>query len=240
LGDYNITATDLKTITKSRFETAKLRNKLVVMLGETDFDNLDNTQLIKKLVSGKDPISIEYKNKGFCEYVNYAKLLIATNSLPATDDKTDGWFRRWLIIDFPNQFSEKKDILLDIPQKEYENLGCKSIGMLMDILGKREFTNEGSILDRKKKYEEKSDPIEKFLKEYTEECFDGSIWKGDFEKKLNGWCRENKHREMSEVAIGKKMKDKSINQRLLPATWLDGKQCRAWIGIKWKGGLWTV
>lgn len=236
IGDYNTTTTDLLTLLRSRFETAKLRNKLAVILGETNFDTLDNTQLLKRLVSGKDPIPIEYKHRGQLDYINYAKVLISTNNLPATNDKTAGWFRRWIIIDFPFQFDESKDILQEIPKEEYENLSLKAIGLLIKILTQRKMTNEGSIIDRQRKYEEKSYPIERFMREFTCEDFDGHIWKGEFEKKLNQWCKENKHREMSEVAIGKKMKEKGIQQRLLPADWLDGKQCRAWVGIKFTGG----
>jgi len=66
---------------------------------------------------------------------------------------------------------------------------------------------------------------------------DGSIWKFEFEKKLNDWCKENKFRQLSEVMIGKKMKEKGIEQGLKVADWLvDGKnkQYRAWFGLKFK------
>lgn len=237
VGDYNITTTDIKTMLSSRFETGKFRNKLVVMLGEIDFDNVNNTQTIKRLVSGKDPISIEYKNKGFLEYINYAKLLIATNNLPATNDKTIGWYRRWCIIDFPNQFDEKVDILSQIPEEEFHNLAMKCIGLIIEILKNRQFTNEGNIEDRRKKYESKSDPLEQFLKEFTIEDFQSHIWKGDFEKKLLQWCKESRHREMSEVAIGRKMKEKGFEQRLIPATFIDSGRARAWVGLKFKEGI---
>jgi len=71
---------------------------------------------------------------------NYAKILIATNNLPTTTDKTIGFYRRWLIIDFPNQFSEKKDILADIPNEEYNSLALKCVGILKDLLMKRAFS----------------------------------------------------------------------------------------------------
>ena len=128
-----------------------------------------------------------YKNKDPFEEKNYAKIIIATNNLPATTDKTIGFYRRWLIIDFPNQFSEKIDILDEIPEEEYQALALKCVHILKDVLEKREFFNEGSIEDRMKKYEDKSNPLERFLKEYTIEDPDGFIWKHEFSKKLNEW-----------------------------------------------------
>lgn len=236
IGEKNVCCTELDILLTSRFEVTRLHKKLVCQMGETNFNEMSKTSILKKL-SGGDLIGFEYKRANLFEEKNYAKILISTNNLPTTTDKTMGFYRRWMIVDFPNQFSEKKDILLDIPEDEYKSLALKSISILKDLLSKREFTNEGTIEERQKKYEDRSDPLEKFLKEFVIEEFDGHIWKGEFEKKLNQWNKENRHREMSEVAIGRKMKEKGIEQRLLPATWLDRGQARAWIGIKWKEGI---
>lgn len=236
IGEKNVCCTELDILLTSRFEVTRLHKKLACQMGETNFNEMSKTSILKKL-SGGDLIGFEYKRANLFEEKNYAKILISTNNLPTTTDKTMGFYRRWMIIDFPNQFSEKKDILNDIPSEEFGSLALKSISILKDLLQKREFTNEGSIEDRQKKYEDHSDPLEKFIKEFVVEDFEGHIWKGEFEKKLNQWNKENRHREMSEVAIGKKMKEKGIEQRLLPASWLERGQARAWIGIKWKEGL---
>jgi len=236
IGISNVCSTELDTLLASRFEITRLHKKLVCMMGETNFNEMNRTSIIKKL-TGNDLIGFEYKNKNTFEDINYAKILIATNNLPTTTDKTVGFYRRWLILDFPNNFSEKKNILADIPEEEYNNLATRCIINLNKILEKREFTNEGTIEERTKKYEDKSDPLEKFLKEFIYEDYNGFIWKFDFENKLNDWCKENKFRQLSEVVIGKKMKEKNILQEQRQSTWLiDGqkKQLRAWIGLKWK------
>jgi len=236
IGQDNCCSTELDTLLTSRFEVTRLHKKLVCMMGETNFNEMSKTSILKKL-SGGDLIGFEYKNKNPFQEVNYAKIMIATNNLPTTTDKTIGFYRRWLIIDFPNQFSEKKDILADIPNEEYECLTIKCLMILKDLLEKKEFHNEGSIEERTKKYEDHSDPLEKFIKEFVIEDADGSIWKFEFEKKLNDWCKENKFRQLSEVMIGKKMKEKGIEQGLKVADWLvDGKnkQYRAWFGLKFK------
>jgi len=236
IGEDNCSSTELDTLLNSRFEITRLYKKLVCQMGETNFNEMNKTSILKKL-SGGDLIGFEYKGKNPFEDLNYAKILISTNNLPTTTDKTIGFYRRWLIIDFPNRFSEKKDILNDIPEEEYEILAVKCLGIIKDLLDKREFNKEGSIEDRMKKYEDKSDPLEKFIKEFTKEDTEGFIWKFDFEKKLNEWCKENKFRQLSEVVIGKKMKEKGIFQELRQANWItDGikKQFRAWVGINFK------
>jgi len=109
--------------------------------------------------------------------------------------------------------------------------------ILKDLLNKREFTNEGSIEDRMEKYEAKSDFLQKFLNEFTEPVIDGYISKSEFYKKFTDWCIENRHRKMAENTLGKKMKEKGIEDSRRFVDWLyDGKggQIRIWAGIKWK------
>jgi len=236
IGPKNVCSTELDTLLQSRFEVTRLHKKLVCQMGETNFNEMNKTSLLKKL-SGGDLIGYEYKNKDPFEDKNYAKIIIATNNLPTTTDKTIGFYRRWMIIDFPNTFSEKKDILDEIPDEEYKSLALKCCTILKDLLEKREFDNEGNIEDRMKKYEDHSDPIQKFLDEFIIEDLEGYISKNDFVKKLNDWLNENKIRNMAENTIGRKMKEKGYGSGRKYAEWLyDGKggQMRIWNGIKWK------
>jgi len=235
VGHSNCCSTELDTLLTSRFEVTRLHKKLVCQMGETNFSEMNKTSILKKLTGG-DLIGFEYKNKDPFEEKNYAKILIATNNLPTTTDKTIGFYRRWMIIDFPNQFSEKKDILEDIPEEEYESLAIKCSFILRGLLKDRKFTNEGTIADRMKTYEDHSNPLEKFMKELVEEDLDTHIWKWEFEKNLNEWCKDNRFREISAVAIGKKMKELNISQVERTSTGFgQNKRWRAWVGIKWKG-----
>ena len=237
VGEGNCCSTELDTLLSSRFEVTRLHKKLVCQMGETNFNEINKTSLLKKL-SGGDLIGFEYKNKNPFEENNYAKIIIATNNLPTTTDKTLGFYRRWLILDFPNQFSEQKDILSEIPEEEFTALATKSLIILKNLMDKKEFHNEGSIELRAKKYEDHSDPFEKFFKEFTEESFEEHIWKFELEKRLNEWCKENRFRQLSEIAIHKKMKEKGIDQAQRMSDWLiegNKKPLRAWLGIKWKG-----
>jgi len=164
IGENNKTSTELDYILNSRFEVAKLYKKLVCLMGETNFTELSKTSLLKRLAGG-DTIGYEFKNKDPFDDYNYAKIIIATNSLPITTDKTRGFYRRWLIVDFPNEFNEKKDVLAEIPSEEYNNLSKKCIEILKELMVRREFSNEGTISERQKRYEERSNPVAQFIKE---------------------------------------------------------------------------
>ena len=236
IGNSNVCSTELDTLIASRFEVTRLHKKLVCQMGETNFNEMNKTSLLKKL-SGDDLIGYEYKNKDPFEEKNYAKIIIATNNLPTTSDKTIGFYRRWMIIDFPHQFSEKKDILSDIPEEEYEILAVKSLIILKDLLDKRQFHKEGSIEERKESYESKSNFLETFLNLFTEEDTSGYITKSDFYKKFSAWCKENRHREMSETSVGITMKKLGIDSTKKYFDWMfDGRggSARIWLNLKWK------
>lgn len=236
VGEENVCSTELDTLISSRFEITRLHKKLICQMGETNFNEMSKTSVIKKL-TGDDLIGFEYKNKTPFEDKNYAKIIIATNNLPTTTDKTLGFYRRWLIIDFPNIFSEQKDILLDIPQEEYESLALKCTKILNDLLKNRRFTNEGSIEERMERYESKSDFLQKFLDEFIMLDPNENITCSDFYNKFKDWCIENRHRQMAQNTLGKKMKEKGMDHTRKYASWLyDGKGGQIWIwgGIKWK------
>jgi P4 family phage/plasmid primase-like protien len=240
VGIKNVCSTELDVLLVSRFETTKLYKKLVCLMGETNFAEISQTSIIKKL-TGQDTIGFEFKNKDLFDDYNYAKIIIATNNLPESTDKTIGFYRRWCIIDFPNKFSEDKDILKDIPDEEYEALALKSVYMLKDLLETRKFTNEGTLEERQKKYEDKSDPITKFIKEQVILDVEGNVNKSDFEQKLNNWCKANRFRTISEVAINKKMKELGIFEGRVRKEWYEDKelverQVRVWLNVKWRYG----
>jgi len=236
VGETNCATTELDTLLNSRFEVTRLHKKLVCMMGETNFNEMSKTSILKKLTGG-DLIGFEYKNKNPFSEKNYAKILIATNSLPTTTDKTLGFYRRWMIIDFPNQFSEKKDILADIPEEEYECLALKCISILHDLLEKREFYKEGSVKERMEKFEARSDFLQKFLDDFVKEGMSDYITKVDFRKKFLEWCKENRHREMAENTLSKKLKDKGILSGRKFVQWMyegKGGQLNVYLDIKWK------
>ncbi len=240
VGKENVCTTELDLLLRSRFETSKLHKKLVCEVGETNFNEMSKTSMLKKLSAG-DNIGIEYKNKDGFDEENYAKIIIATNNLPTTTDKTIGFYRRWLIIDFPNKFSEKKDIIATIPGSEFEALGNKCVIILKDLLKKREFTNEGTIEERMKRYEARSNFLDDFIKEFV--CLENPndyITKAEFKKRFDEWCKERGHRFIAENNLGIEMKKLGIVASRKHFDWAyggKGGQLRVWSGASWKADL---
>jgi putative DNA primase/helicase len=162
IGNDNICSTELDNLLDSRFESAKLYKKLVCTVGETNFGTINKTSLIKKL-TGQDLIGAEFKNKKPFDFINYSKLVIASNSLPSSNDTSEGFYRRWVITHWDSEFKEGGDILNIIPEEEYSNLVKKITEILPDIIERGYFTNQGTIEERKQRYILASNPITRFL-----------------------------------------------------------------------------
>lgn len=185
LGNYNICGSDLELLFNNQFETSKLYKKLACIIGEADYSSIKNSRKLKT-ITGNDPtIRFEFKGKDGFDGKNYAKVIISTNQLPETNDKTDGYYRRFICVAFPNQFTEKYDILARIPEKEYENFARKCLNILKRLLVEAKFTNEGTIQEKAELYEKLSNPLISFINEFTEkdtnsfltmtELFDGYL-----------------------------------------------------------------
>lgn len=92
---------------KERFRLAELQNKLINFTTEVEAKGLVNDARLKGVITG-DPITAERKQQDPFVFRPFVKLVISCNSLPATADKTHGYFRRWIILPFTRTFSEKR------------------------------------------------------------------------------------------------------------------------------------
>ena len=205
IGLSNFCSTELEDLLTSRFEKAKLYKKLVCIMGEANAKLLEKTSILKKL-TGEDYINYEFKNKNPFDDINYAKIIIATNTVPQTADKTDGWYSRCIIIDFCNQFTGEKNILADIPETEYNNLAKKVTEILPKLLKRRLFTNEGDYKQRAKRYDEKSNPLKRFIKDFCVENTNFEIPFFEFYDLYKEFLDKNGFRIQSKNEVGRSLR----------------------------------
>lgn len=228
LGKNNICSTELRILAGNQFESSGLYKKQACFMGEVDAYDMENTNLIKKL-SGEDDIRYCFKGKTPFTERSSTTCLMNTNSLPVSPDKSKGFYRRWLIIDFPHEFPVGRDILSEIPEKEFENLCKKIIRIAKELIETKRFTNEGNIELRRKKYEDRSNPIIRFVQEHCTEDFEDYEILKKFAFNLNKYLERNRLRPMSNKAIAKRLKDENYD---IIRTTKDSLTTRYIIGVK--------
>ena len=209
LGDENFVSSDLKELSVNQFETASIYRKLLCILGEVSYDDLRNTNQIKKL-SGEDSIRYCFKGKIPFTEKSITTLIIATNSLPKTPDKTLGFYRRWLIIDFKNQFQIKTGILEAIPEQEYKNLAKKILRILKELYLKQEFHEQGTYEEKMEKYEARSNPVMNFIENFCEETLQENLELREFTNHFNSFAKKNHIRLVSVRQVGKILREEGF------------------------------
>tara|TARA_R100000789_G_scaffold28978_1_gene32460 strand:+ start:24360 stop:25694 length:1335 start_codon:yes stop_codon:yes gene_type:complete len=221
VGKHNICSTDIETLISSRFETGKLYGKLVCIMGEINSSIFKRTNVLKKLV-GEDMIGFEIKQKSPFDDYNYAKLLIATNKLPETTDKTKGFYSKWVTIDFNNSFKENTTLLNKITDQEYRNLARKSLKIIKDLLETASFTKEGTEEEKKERYEERSSPFKEF---FDENCESDENAQTPFWKVHNAYVSFNEmrgFRKPSKIETGRYLTAKGFTKKRIPYEKPDG------------------
>ncbi len=210
LGKENCVSSEIKALSEDRFEPAVLYRKLLCVMGEVSHSDLRNTNMLKKL-GGEDPISFQFKGKTPFTGENTTTIACLTNSMPITPDKSIGFYRKWMLIDFPNQFDIVKGNFIDrIPEVEFNNLAKKSLRILKELYERQEFTNGGTFEDRAKRYEERSNPVMRFVEEFCEEEPGQRISLRDFTNHLNKHIKIQKLRPLSAIQIGKILRNEGF------------------------------
>ena len=192
--------------------------------------------ILKKL-TGKQPVRIQRKNQRAYDTKLYAKLFFSANKIPGSADDSDAYYKRNIILSFPNQFEEGKNADPDLIAKlttEEELSGIFNILMvaLRNVLkNKRIFVNEKTIQERRIKYELASKPIECFkqdaiAEESTE--YDRTL-KETLYHAYEIFARENKLVIISKESLGKILKNKFGFQEGRESS---GRRRTFWKGIK--------
>lgn len=103
LGQGNYSALSLEKVT-DRFATAELENKLANIGDDVDNTTIRDSGTLKKISSG-NTITVERKGERPYKITPYATHIYSANTIPRSFDKTDGFYRRWILIPFNAKFS---------------------------------------------------------------------------------------------------------------------------------------
>jgi len=181
LGIENICSISLSEIANNRFAKANFYNKLANLYPDLSNNAINNTGEFKMLTGG-DVIECEKKFKDTFKFMNYAKMISSANQVPYTQDDSDAFYRRWVILIFPYKFVEtdnevdnettfkRKPFLLKelTTEEEIEGFIKKCIDSLHILLERGQFINSKTTEEIKDQYQRLSNPIQAYVKDTLE------------------------------------------------------------------------
>jgi putative DNA primase/helicase len=180
LGRDNVARIALQDISMKPFAAAHLDGKLANIFTDIEANALKETGKLKAICSGEG-IYVEHKNaRGFNLYP-YAKLIFSCNKFPKVFDQSDGFFRRWIIIEFkrkfalgsPDRIEGLKDLLIN-DQDEKNLVFSYLMGISKELQIKQKFTNGLSFVTTRKVWNANADPLNDFVENYI---IDSNHWK---------------------------------------------------------------
>ncbi|MCK9519530.1 MAG: phage/plasmid primase, P4 family [Dehalococcoidia bacterium] len=139
VGAENTSSLTLSDLTQ-RFKSQYLQNKLVNMATETNTRDPLTTEVFKAVVDGSN-ITAERKYGEPYQYRPFAKWIVAMNEPPTVPDKSHGFGRRVLVLNFERRF-EAHEIIPDMALRlieEIDGVFNWALDGLYTILGEGRF-----------------------------------------------------------------------------------------------------
>ncbi len=238
LGDGNVSNKELQDIVSNRFAISALYGKLLNAAADISDKALNQTGKLKEL-SGEDRVDAEQKYRDSFSFVNYAKFLFSANKLPAAKDDSYAFYRRWVLVSFPNTFVGKKcdpNLIEKLTtKKELSGLLNWAIEGLKRLLVQGDFSYNLTVEQVMERYKQLSDPEYAYVKEYLKHG-QGYLEKDEVWSHYVKWCKDNQlpvsPKNMFSQKLGEHLHDMKNGRRRI-----NGNRVQVYENISWKEDL---
>lgn len=240
LGNDNISAVGLEGFNpNNRFALSATVGKLANIVGDLNEINKVGEGMIKQFVSG-ETMTIERKHKAPFETKPTARLTYLMNILPRISDRSNGIWRRLIMLPWDQTIEEgQRDKRLIDPNfwiKSGELPGIFNWAMvgLYRLRKNGSFTKPLVCIDATDKYRMESNPHQNFLLEYCVLNEDESTATTDLYKAYKIHMEDNGHKPLSSVQFGKEVRKvyPEVEQTKNAVSQGNRKRSRKWIGLE--------
>jgi len=165
LGSRNITSITLQEISNDKFAGSQLFGKMANIYADLPNEMLKQTGKFK-ILTGEDYTCFDrkYSIKRIC-FTNYAKLIFSCNTLPVAQDTSYAFWRRWIVVEFPNQFPDNPKFKEEvIKSHEIPSLIALSILAFRRVMERGKFSFQEEALDYREVWMRRVEPVYDFIR----------------------------------------------------------------------------
>ena len=254
VGVNNCASVPLSAIDSNSPFVHKLWRRFFNCAGDINSKDLKDTSMFKQLCGG-DMISANIKFKNVIEFHNYAKLVFACNDLPRVYDYSDGFWERWVLLEYPYKFIDEsvynsltneekkmckiKDTLIiekiTIPEEMsgFLNMAIKGLHRL---LKNKRFSYTIGCVEVKNKWIRKADSFMAFCMDCIEGDYETKITKKEIRKRYKEYCNLHKVGGVSDKSIKVTLQEMfGVSEEYCKLSEFHSNQEYVWTGIKFKG-----
>ncbi|MBW2675533.1 MAG: hypothetical protein JRD89_19340, partial [Deltaproteobacteria bacterium] len=229
LGRKNVAKVSLQDLNNNRFAPSALVGKLANIFPDLPAKALRRTSVFKAFTGG-DEIYVEKKFKDPFGFLFKGRLAYSTNQLPEVADDSYAFWRRWVVIEFPNVFPDNPNFY-DSLRKEIPGLLNKVIQYIKKI--KREgLTKTKRAEEIMELWKRSSDSVYYFVSKKIIKDPDGEVGKDFLYNRYVEFCDEHDIPAVPKNVFGMKIQQhtgaKNIRKRV------KGERIRVWRGIEYR------
>ena len=230
LGKENVSSIPLQKLDKGEYSLAAMVGKLANIHADLSDRAMVETGNFKLITSGDD-VYINRKYLNAITTTIYAKQLYSTNKVPESEDLTPAFFRRWIIVNFPNTFDgtdddKQLDIKLDA---ELPGILNWALAGLERLKTQQHFSYEVGAEEAEMKYLMLSSPVAAFVEMCLEKDSGGKILKDVLYGAFVTFAKNNNMPILADNAFARKLKEYAPGIRDGRVS-QDGHQVHAWLG----------
>ena len=232
LGEGTVASLTPQQLTGERFGPAELFGKWANIRNDIPKSTVKNTGMFKELIAG-DPMKAEKKNKDPFFFNPTAKHLFSANQLPEMDVDDEAFFRRILLVPFPETVpEEERDKFLDEKlQAELPGILNWAIEGLQRLLGNGGFTGDRSPARTRETWSKWGDSVSRFAKHAIDDG-DDNIPKSDMYAAFLEFCRQESIPSDTQHKMTRELKQEGFND---DRAYVDGAQKRVFTNVSWTG-----
>ncbi|MBA7669515.1 hypothetical protein ES703_77646 [subsurface metagenome] len=238
IGKDNCASVPWHALEYSRFASSRLDGKLVNIYADLPSRSMGSTGVFKMLTGG-DAINAEKKFKDGYSFINFARLVFSANKPPQIlDEDSYAFWRRWIVINLPNQFSEndpKTDPrILDKLTTEAELSGLLNLALdgLERLLTNSKFDYGKTVDQTQSYYLRASDPVFAFVEDCCELDPDAVISKDTLFEAYKDYCKANKTPLINRDSFAKALKNSPHFRVTITRPLVTGGRIQSWKGLK--------
>ena len=233
LGEGTVSSLTPQQLTGERFAGAELHGKWANIRNDIPAATVKNTGAFKEIIGG-DAIKAERKRKDPFMFEPTAKHLYAANELPATETDDEAFYRRILLVPFPETIpeAERDKHLDDKLQAELPGVLNWAIEGLQRLMHNGGFTGDRSPGRTQDTWQKWSDSVSRFKDAAIEEGGDKEISKAKLYAAYIEYCRQEGIPSDTQHSLTRGLKQEGLADG---RSYVDGEQLRVFHNISLTG-----
>ena len=224
VGDDNASFLSLNDLERP-FKPAELFGKLINLGDDIPYKGLQETDVLKKLVTGEMFAAEQKYVQKPLNFCNFSKLIFTTNKLPEVYDRSSGFYRRVMIIEINKRIPNPDPFFMErLTDQDYEYLLSVAIERLLMALKKNALTECASSKEALDEYKTNQSSVLSFLRDYgyTKEKLDHRPCM-DLFCEYEQYCRDTGFKPLKKVNFDKEICDE-FKMYKRNTTWKEEKE----------------